>query len=55
MLIETNIDDMNPQVYDYLIEKLMRARRSGCIPDPDRHEKRQACDPAVGADRSGEN
>jgi uncharacterized protein (TIGR00299 family) protein len=23
-VIETNIDDMNPQVYDYLIEKLMR-------------------------------
>lgn len=23
LLIETNIDDMNPQVYDYLIEKLM--------------------------------
>jgi len=24
VLIETNIDDMNPQVYDYLIEKLMK-------------------------------
>jgi pyridinium-3,5-bisthiocarboxylic acid mononucleotide nickel chelatase len=24
IVIETNIDDMNPQVYDYLIEKLMR-------------------------------
>jgi uncharacterized protein (DUF111 family) len=23
IVIETNIDDMNPQVYDYLIEKLM--------------------------------
>jgi hypothetical protein len=25
VLIETNIDDMNPQVYDYLIERLMQA------------------------------
>jgi uncharacterized protein (DUF111 family) len=25
VLIETNIDDMNPQVYDYLIERLMTA------------------------------
>ena len=24
IVIETNIDDMNPQVYDYLIEKLMQ-------------------------------
>ena len=24
LVIETNIDDMNPQVYDYLIEKLMK-------------------------------
>jgi uncharacterized protein (TIGR00299 family) protein len=24
-IIETNIDDMNPQIYDYLIEKLMKA------------------------------
>jgi uncharacterized protein (TIGR00299 family) protein len=24
MLIETNIDDMNPQVYDYLVDKLMQ-------------------------------
>ena len=24
IVIETNIDDMNPQVYDYLIEKLMK-------------------------------
>jgi uncharacterized protein (DUF111 family) len=24
VVIETNIDDMNPQVYDYLIEKLMQ-------------------------------
>lgn len=25
LVIETNIDDMNPQVYDYLIERLMKA------------------------------
>lgn len=25
VVIETNIDDMNPQVYDYLIERLMKA------------------------------
>ena len=24
IVIETNIDDMNPQVYDYIIEKLMK-------------------------------
>jgi uncharacterized protein (DUF111 family) len=24
VIIETNIDDMNPQVYDYLIEKIMK-------------------------------
>lgn len=25
VIIETNIDDMNPQIYDYLIERLMKA------------------------------
>ncbi len=49
IVIETNIDDMNPQVYDYLIEKLHEAGGAGRVSYADHHEKRKARNPALGA------
>jgi len=38
-MIETNIDDMNPQFYEYIMEKTVLRRRARCFPDADHHEE----------------
>ena len=53
IVIETNIDDMNPQLYEHVIDKLMQQGAHDVYLTPIIMKKGQAGDPALGADRWG--
>ena len=39
-VMETNIDDMNPQMYDYLIQKILKMGGDGYLSHADSHEEK---------------
>ena len=45
LLLETNIDDMNPQFFELLSERLFAAGAARCLADADHDEEGPPCDP----------